>query len=71
MLKFFKEMFSNNEGTSSKRVLGAIGMLSLIVFMFINPTNSMAVETVGFVTIAYGVGTVVEKFAKKDPNQEI
>jgi uncharacterized membrane protein HdeD (DUF308 family) len=71
MIKFFKEMFSNSECTSSKRVLGAIGVLSMIVFMFLNPTSEIAVETVGYVTIAYGVGTVVEKFAKKDSNPEV
>jgi hypothetical protein len=64
-------MFSNNEGTSSKRVLGAIGLISMIVFMFIHPTSNIAVETVGYVTIAYGLGTVVEKFAKKGSNPEV
>ena len=71
MKDFFKNMFSNNEGTSSKRVLGAIGLLSMIIFMFIHPTSNIAVETVGYVTIAYGLGTVVEKFAKKGSNPEI
>ncbi len=71
MKDFFKNMFSNNEGTSSKRVLGAIGLLSMIVFMFIHPTSNIAVETVGYVTIAYGLGTVVEKFAKKGSNPEV
>jgi uncharacterized membrane protein YccC len=71
MKDFFKNMFSNNEGTSSKRVLGAIGLLSMIVFMFMNPTSNIAVETVGYVTIAYGLGTVVEKFAKKGSNPEV
>ena len=71
MKDFFKNMFSNNEGTSSKRVLGAIGLLSMIIFMFMNPTSNIAVETVGYVTIAYGLGTVVEKFAKKGSNPEV
>lgn len=71
MKEFFKNMFSNNEGTSSKRVLGAIGLISMIVFMFIHPTSNIAVETVGYVTIAYGLGTVVEKFAKKGSNPEV
>jgi hypothetical protein len=71
MKDFFKNMFSNNEGTSSKRVLGAIGLISMIVFMFIHPTSNIAVETVGYVTIAYGLGTVVEKFAKKGSNPEV
>lgn len=71
MKNFLIKMFANNEGTSSKRVLGAIGLLSMIVFMFMYPTSEIAVETVGYVTIAYGVGTVVEKFAKKGSTPEL
>jgi hypothetical protein len=66
MKEFIIKMFANGKGTSSKRVLGAIGMISMIIFMFKNPTSDLAVETVGYITIAYGLGTVAEKFAKKD-----
>lgn len=64
-------MFANNEGASSKRVLGAIGLISMIVFMFIHPDSNVAVETVGYIAIAYGVGTVVEKFANKGTNPPV
>jgi hypothetical protein len=66
MKEFIIKMFVNNKGTSSKRVLGALGVVSLIIFMFLHPTNDVIVETVGYITIAYGLGTVAEKFVKKD-----
>lgn len=57
-------MFSNEEGTSHKRVLGTIGFLSLIVFLFTcaETHKPEAISAVEFTTIAYGLGTVVEKF---------
>ena len=60
-------MFSNSEGTSHKRVLGTIGFISLIVFLFTcNETHKAeAVSAVEYITIATVFGTVVEKFAKK------
>lgn len=69
MKKFVVDMFSSSEGVSHKRVLGALGFVSLIVFMFINQSNRV-VEAVEFCTIAYGLGTVAEKFSKKYGNQE-
>ena len=57
-------MFSSKEGVSHKRVLGALGFLSLIVYMFIHQ-DIVSVEAVEYVTIAYGLGTVAEKFVKK------
>lgn len=57
-------MFSNAEGTSHKRVLGTIGFISLIVFLFTcaETHKAEAISAVEFTTIAYGLGTVVEKF---------
>lgn len=57
-------MFSNEEGTSHKRVLGTIGFISLIVFLFTcaETHKPEAISAVEFTTIAYGLGTVVEKF---------
>lgn len=69
MKKFVIDMFSSTEGVSHKRVLGALGFVSLIVFMFINQTDRV-VEAVEFCTIAYGLGTVAEKFSKKYGSQE-
>lgn len=62
MKTFFKELFSSNDGVSSKRVLGAIGFLSLVVFMFMHQTIP-SIEAVEYVTLGYGLGTVVEKFS--------
>ena len=57
-------MFSSKEGVSHKRVLGAIGFISLIIYMFMYQTD-ISVEAVEYTTIAYGLGTVAEKFTKK------
>jgi hypothetical protein len=64
MKKFLIDMFSSKEGVSHKRVLGALGFLSLIIYMFIHQ-DITSIEAVEYVTIAYGLGTVAEKFAKK------
>jgi hypothetical protein len=69
MQKFFLDMFSSSEGVSHKRVLGAIGFISLVVAMFTTPSERV-VEAVEFCTIAYGLGSVAEKFSKKYGNQE-
>lgn len=65
MKQFFMTMFSNNEGTSHKRVLGTIGFISLIVFLFTSGEThkAEAVSAVEYITIATVFGTVVEKFA--------
>jgi hypothetical protein len=64
MKKFLTDMFSAKEGVSHKRVLGALGFITLITYMFIYH-DTVSVEAVEYVTIAYSLGTVVEKFAKK------
>jgi hypothetical protein len=38
--------------------------------MFLHPENKLVVDTVGYVTIAYGLGTVVEKFAPRKSSEE-
>ena len=60
-------MFSNGEGTSHKRVLGSVGFISLIVFLFTcsEANKADAVSAVEYLTIATVFGTVVEKFAPK------
>lgn len=67
-MKFFKDMFSSNEGASHKRFLGAIGFVSLIVYMFVHK-DIKAIEAVEYITIAYGLGTVAEKFTKNGQGQ--
>lgn len=62
-------MFSSKEGVSHKRVLGAVGFLSLIAYMFVCKCDR-AVEAVEYATIAYGLGTVAEKFANKYADKE-
>jgi len=66
MKKFIIDMFSSEEGVSHKRVLGALGFIALVIFMFINPSIT-SIEAVEYVTIAYGLGTVAEKFSKLKP----
>jgi len=61
MKKFFVDMFSSSDGVSHKRVLGAIGFVSLIIYMFIYK-ELKAIEAVEYISIAYGIGTVAEKF---------
>jgi hypothetical protein len=69
MKKFLVDMFSSKEGVSHKRVLGAVGFLSLIAYMFVCKCDR-AVEAVEYATIAYGLGTVAEKFASKYADKE-
>jgi len=68
MLNFIKTMFSNSEGTSHKRVLGTLGFICLLVFLFTCKENakSEAISAIEFITISAIFGTVIEKFAKKD-----
>lgn len=70
MKNFFKTMFANGEGTSHKRVLGTVGFISLIVFLFTcgDTHKAEAVSAVEYLTIATVFGTVIEKFAPKTPN---
>ena len=65
MINFFKTMFSNSEGTSHKRVLGTLGFICLLVFLFTCKENvkAEAIAAVEFITISAIFGTVVEKFA--------
>lgn len=67
MIKFFKTMFSNDQGTSHKRVLGTLGFVCLLVFLFTCKENvkAEAIAAVEFITISAIFGTVVEKFASK------
>jgi len=71
-MNFFKNMFANNEGTSHKRVLGTIGFLSLVVFLFTcsEVHKEEAVAAVEYLTIATVFGTVVEKFVPKSKKEE-
>jgi hypothetical protein len=69
MKKFFLDMFSSSEGVSHKRVLGAIGFIALVVAMFISESERV-IEAVEFCTIAYGLGSVAEKFSSRYGSKE-
>lgn len=58
-------MFSNDQGTSHKRVLGTLGFICLLVFLFTcrESVKAEAIAAVEFITISAIFGTVVEKFA--------
>ena len=66
-MNFIKSMFVADGGTSHKRVLGTLGFLSLLVFLFIcaDSSKAEAISAVEFITISAIFGTVVEKFASK------
>ena len=69
MKKFIIDMFSSSEGVSHKRVLGAIGFISLVIAMFTTHSERV-VEAVEFCTIAYGLGSVAEKFSNRYGSKE-
>jgi hypothetical protein len=66
-------MFSEDGGLSHKRILGTIGFLCLIVFLFVcdKEVKQEALSAVEYTTITYGLGTVVEKFKNKSNTAEI
>lgn len=73
MMNFLKNMFNSKGDVSHKRVLGAIGFVALIVCMVIGlfyktevEISKRLIEAVEYISIAYGLGTVVEKFANKN-----
>jgi hypothetical protein len=67
MKDFFKSMFSNSEGTSHKRILGTIGFISLVVFLFTCAPDQkdMTINAIEYMTITMVFGTVIEKFVPK------
>jgi len=71
-MNFFRNMVSSKGDVSSKRFLGGIGFISLIIAMFITlyikfdlEVGKRLIESVEYISIAYGLGTVAEKFANK------
>lgn len=71
-MNFFRSMVSSKGDVSSKRFLGGIGFISLILAMFITlyvkfdlEVGKRLIESVEYISIAYGLGTVAEKFANK------
>ena len=72
MKDFFKSMFSNSEGTSHKRILGTIGFISLVVFLFTCAPDQkdMTINAIEYMTITMVFGTVIEKFVPKNLEQK-
>ena len=69
MKDFIKSMFSNSEGTSHKRILGTMGFISLIIFLFTcaSDQKDITVNAIEYMTITMVFGTVIEKFVPKPP----
>ena len=76
---FFQRMLSDAKSgdVSSKRVIGFVGFLSLLVMMFVNALypKSIApveylVDAVEYIVIAAMFGTVVDKFSNQKRDDE-
>jgi hypothetical protein len=73
LMSFFKSMLSEAEGViSSKRVIGFLGFLSLVITMIMNSFTNMniapsadLVEAVEFITIGALFGTSLDKIMGK------
>ncbi len=63
MKNFFVDMFSSSEGVSHKRVISVFAVVCIGVYTFIN-NSDRGVEALEYICIAYGIGTVAEKFAR-------
>jgi len=68
MKQFFLNMFSNANGPSHNRVLGTIGFISVVIFLFTcgDKFKEIAVNAVQYLTISTVFGTVIEKFVPKN-----
>jgi hypothetical protein len=60
---FFLDMFSSSEGVSHKRVISVFAVFCVAAYTFLNKSDR-GLEALEYIAIAYGLGTVAEKFAK-------
>ena len=76
---FFQRMLSDAKSgdVSSKRVIGVVGFVSLLVIMFINALYSKSiapveylVDAIEYIVIAAMFGTVVDKFSNNSKKQD-
>jgi len=76
---FFQRMLSDARSgdVSSKRVIGFVGFVSLLVIMFVNALYSKSiapveylVDAIEYIVIAAMFGTVVDKFSKQTKKQD-
>jgi hypothetical protein len=65
---FFLDMFSSSEGVSHKRVISVFAVFCIAAYTFAYHSDR-GLEALEYIAIAYGIGTVAEKFAKNG-NQE-
>ena len=59
---FLLDMFSSSEGVSHKRVISVFAVLCIAIYTFANKSDR-GLEALEYICIAYGIGTVAEKFA--------
>ncbi len=72
MKKIILDMFSSSEGVSHKRVISVFAVICIGVYAFMYK-SMRSIEALEYIAIAYGLGTVVEKFTnngKKQTNTE-
>ena len=72
MKKIILDMFSSSEGVSHKRVISVFAVICIGVYAFMYK-SMRSIEALEYIAIAYGLGTVVEKFTnngKKQTNSE-
>ena len=76
---FFQRMLSDARSgdVSSKRVIGVVGFVSLLVIMFVNALYSKSiapaeylVDAIEYIVIAAMFGTVVDKFSNQKQKQD-
>ena len=77
-MNFFQRMLSDSRSgdISSKRVIGVVGFLSLMVMMFINSLypksiapNEHLVSAIEYIVIAAMFSTSADKFSKSNNNK--
>jgi hypothetical protein len=69
MDKFFSNMFSSSEGVSHKRVISVFAVGCVAFYTFANKSDR-GLEALEYIAIAFGLGTVIEKFAKNGKGSE-
>jgi len=76
---FFQRMLSDAKSgdVSSKRVIGFVGFMSLLVIMFVNALYSKSiapaeylVDAMEYIVIAAMFGTVADKFSNQQKKQD-
>jgi choline-glycine betaine transporter len=68
MKKVILDMFSSKEGVSHKRVISVFAVLCIGIYAF-GYRSIRAIEALEYIAIAYGLGTVAEKFVNNGKGQ--